>query len=243
MIKKFKNIIILVMSALTGFSQTLSPTVINSTGEYFQNGTMSLSYSVGEPVVETFGAGTYFFTQGFQQPLVIPAVALTATVLRNNTSCLGETDGTAQVQIFTGTPPYNFNWSHDSTLNSATADNLPPGSYSVLVTDANSKIFSDSLTIFEGTGICDIRVYTGITPNGDGSNDSWVIDNIDLYPENNVAIFNRWGQKVWSAEKYDNINVIWKGDNQAGQLLPDATYYYLITTDRGEQKGWVELTR
>ncbi len=96
---------------------------------------------------------------------------------------------------------------------------------------------------------CEIHIYNGITPNGDGSNDAWWIDGIQSFPDNLVVIFNRWGTKVWEARHYDNDKVIWRGTSSSGQLLPDGTYYYIVElyNKKGEvlfhQSKWVEVTR
>lgn len=48
-------------------AQTLTPDVIASTGGYFANGTGSLSFTLGEPVIPTYGDGSNILTEGFQQ--------------------------------------------------------------------------------------------------------------------------------------------------------------------------------
>ncbi len=50
------------------FTQSLSPTVIASSGEYFSSGGLTVSWTLGELAVETFDAGSVIITQGFQQP-------------------------------------------------------------------------------------------------------------------------------------------------------------------------------
>lgn len=71
-----------------------------------------------------------------------------------------------------------------------------------------------------------------ITPRTqDGFNDTWWIP----MAETNtifVEIYNRWGQKVWSVNGYDNANG-WDGTNDGGEALPDATYYYVIDLNDG----------
>jgi hypothetical protein len=50
-------------------AQSLSPSVIASSGGYFSNGSGSLSVTVAEmTMVETFNATSSILTQGFQQP-------------------------------------------------------------------------------------------------------------------------------------------------------------------------------
>jgi gliding motility-associated-like protein len=83
-------------------------------------------------------------------------------------------------------------------------------------------------------------IHNVITPNGDGINDGWIIDGIEEFPDNNVLIFNRWGDEVKSFQHYDNTTTVWKGENYQGKRLPDGTYYYIITIkDGGSRTGWV----
>lgn len=62
--------------------------------------------------------------------------------------------------------------------------------------------------------------YNTFTPNGDGINDTWEIANINQWPNAQIVVYSRWGQKVFQATNYDND---WDGDG-----LPTATYYYVI---------------
>ena len=43
------------------------------------------------------------------------------------------------------------------------------------------------------------------TPNGDGINDTWEMDGIDLYPNPRIRVFNRWGQVVYESEGEYNL--------------------------------------
>lgn len=85
-------------------------------------------------------------------------------------------------------------------------------------------------------------VPSGFTPNGDGLNDVWVLDSLDA-ANNFVTIFNRWGDVVWHHANYDNSTVVWRGENDNANALPEGTYFYLITSNGRKQKGWVELSR
>lgn len=76
---------------------------------------------------------------------------------------------------------------------------------------------------------CD-EVPNGITPNGDGVNDELVFDQIlstpeEDMPDNEIIIFNRWGDIVYQAKPYQND---WRGVNQSGDDLPHGTYYYIL---------------
>ncbi len=60
-------------------------------------------------------------------------------------SCFGDTDGTAFVTAFGGTPPYQYNWNNGST--SIFLNALVAGNYEVTVTDANGCQTISSTTV------------------------------------------------------------------------------------------------
>jgi len=80
----------------------------------------------------------------------------------------------------------------------------------------------------------DILVPTGITPNGDGENDQWIVPYLRLCPDALVVIYNRWGIKVFERDK-DYYNNPFEGLNENGKELLMGTYYYYIefNDDRG----------
>lgn len=118
------------------------------------------------------------------------------------------------------------------------------GNNTAIVTQGFQQPFNDSLP-FGGGGTSDSlsNLYNGITPNGDGFNDVWIIDGVDSMANNLVIIFNRWGQEVWRGENYNNRTVVWRGNNKANGELPSGTYFYTIQLERSSYKGWIELTR
>lgn len=80
----------------------------------------------------------------------------------------------------------------------------------------------------------DIVIYNGVSPDGDGKNDYFIIDNIQQFPNNTVTIFNRWGREVWTTQNYDSSGNVFKGYAQGvktfknGEKLPTGTYYYIL---------------
>lgn len=67
--KKLYLSLIAMVGMLFMHAQSLSPTVISSTGGFSSNANGSLSYTVGEmTMVQTFSANGNILTQGFQQP-------------------------------------------------------------------------------------------------------------------------------------------------------------------------------
>ena len=70
-----------------------------------------------------------------------------------------------------------------------------------------------------------LSFYNAFSPNGDGMNDLWEIKNIEMYPDNEVRIYNRSGDEVYSAKGYTSI----KGWD--GGTLNTGTYYYVVTVN------------
>lgn len=134
---------------------------------------------------------------------------------------------TTQLTVNTGIA---FLWSPTESLNSPTsrtvvARPMEDTQYSVEVLDSNgcSSIAYANVKVTEDYKIIASNV---ITPDGNGVNDRWIIDNIDTYGDCTVQIFNRWGVKVYDQAGYNNT---WEGTNQAGEPLPDGAYYYVIS--------------
>jgi len=83
-------------------------------------------------------------------------------------------------------------------------------------------------------------IYTGFSPNGDGINDTFTIEGIEDFPNNEVQIFNRWGNLVFEQKGYKGQ---WDG-TWNGQLLPDGTYFYLLDDGEGRQySGFLQIQR
>ncbi|GEO06700.1 hypothetical protein AAE02nite_43640 [Adhaeribacter aerolatus] len=77
----------------------------------------------------------------------------------------------------------------------------------------------------------DLVIPTGISPNGDGVNETWEITNINKFPTARIEIFNRWGNKIYDATGYrNNWDGTWKGSP-----LPVGTYFYVITLEKGRK--------
>jgi gliding motility-associated-like protein len=87
-----------------------------------------------------------------------------------------------------------------------------------------------------------VVVYTGFSPNEDNENDVFTVTDIDLYPNNEVNVYNRWGNEVFFKRGYKNE---WKG-TWNGKELPDGTYYYVIKLNDDEHtvlSGYLQLHR
>jgi len=75
-----------------------------------------------------------------------------------------------------------------------------------------------------------IIVPTAFTPDGDGVNDFWEILYLDeRYPNNQVFVYNRWGNLVYESVKGDYASQKWDGTYN-GEEQAIGSYFYVIET-------------
>jgi gliding motility-associated-like protein/uncharacterized repeat protein (TIGR01451 family) len=93
----------------------------------------------------------------------------------------------------------------------------------------------------------DFNIPEGFSSNGDGINDLFVIRGIYGFPKNTFEIFNRWGDKVFEANPYQNTwdGKATKGIRIGGDDLPVGTYFYVLDLGDGSPiyKGTIYLNK
>ena len=92
-----------------------------------------------------------------------------------------------------------------------------------------------------------IGVFNAVTPNGDNRHEFLKIENIEYYPDNQVVIFNKLGNKVFEINGYDNLENVFSGFGNVidTELLSNGTYYYLIDKKDGSKaiSGYFVLSK
>lgn len=111
--------------------------------------------------------------------------------------------------------------------------------YTVEVVDAGGCRGIDSILIVAVDCNVAIDVKNVFTPNGDGSNDEFVIRHacVDNFL---LMIYNRWGQKIYET---NNPAGKWDGRTSDGNYVPAGTYYWIIASGKNQLKGFVELIK
>ena len=105
----------------------------------------------------------------------------------------------------------------------------------VTVTDQKGCIQRDTVR-FIMIDDYNLKPTNFMTPNGDGKNDYFEIENIETYTDVEVTIFNRWGNVVYQTKDYASAK--WNGTfNNTGGQLPDGTYFYIIKTNHKDVNG------
>lgn len=142
-----------------------------------------------------------------------------------------------------GTKPFIYNWSADNGYTSNSGNNqlnLMAGDYILIVKDAHSCSDTAFITLTEPIPL---EIPNGISPNGDGFNDYFIVRGLDNYPVNRLLVFNRWGNKVYEEKNYKNSDP-WYGTNTHGDELPDGTYYVVVELQGADAlKGYLEIRR
>lgn len=89
----------------------------------------------------------------------------------------------------------------------------------------------------------DIEIYNLVTPNDDGKNDYFMIENINNFPNNKVEIYNRWGVKVYDTKNYDSNGNVFQGYSDGrvtmnkNEKLPSGTYFYIVVYEYQSAQG------
>lgn len=179
----------------------------------------SAVYTINEPAPIAVDSLVFIHPNGFQ------------------VSALGATDGSIAVEATGGTAPYTYVWSTGAT--GSAVEGLGEGTYTVTITDANGCTRTLEFNLDAPN---DIEMPTGYTPNRDGHNDTFVIHGLEAYPQNQLLVFNRWGNLVYDRINYTND---WAGENMQGDHLPNGTYFVILRLNSAETnlQGYVDLRR
>ena len=126
----------------------------------------------------------------------------------------------------TGPPGSSFVWQPDSLLDHSGVSNPNATVHAttwfyLTVTTPDGCIGMDSVLV---TVVPEVKVPSGFTPNGDGHNDTWILDFAALFPQIDVQVFSRWGEPLFRSIGYA---VPWDG-KYSGKPVPMGTYYYVI---------------
>jgi len=129
-----------------------------------------------------------------------------------------------------GGSPYTYSWTTLAGSDNVNSPNTAAtvvsanenGTYQVTITDVCGNIQNDQISITVETS-CILNIPNIITPDGNGPsvNEFFYVENLDKFPGSSLAIFNRWGNKVFESDDYKND---WNGSKYV-----DGVYYYVLT--------------
>ena len=149
---------------------------------------------------------------------------------------INQTNNSIEVIAEGGAKPYTY-YFNGLPQSSNTLLNPSNSSYDIQVQSATG-CFGPPKTVYF------IKINNAFTPNGDGKNDVWKIDNLDKMEQVSIVIVDRNGTKVFESTNPSKSD--WDG-KQNGRALPTSTYWYVISwydavTQKTEQRqGWILL--
>jgi gliding motility-associated-like protein len=132
----------------------------------------------------------------------------------------------------------------DDTQGSTSTIYSSIGTYNVMLIVSDGICSDTAYVLIDAFGESVVLIPNVFTPNGDGSNDIFTVEGVNLESVEG-EIFNRWGQKVFS---WNNVKGHWDGRTLSGSEAPDGTYFYIINAKGfdGEEyfkKGGFSLIR
>jgi len=134
-------------------------------------------------------------------------------ILTNKTDiCIGE----YVALIAEGAEEYS--WNTGETFSEITV--RPQSTMTYVVTGTNAPGCKDTANVEIKVQLCDIKIPNVITPNGDGVNDRFLIENLEILSLAKLQIYNRWGRLVYESEQYKND---WDANSVSG-----GTYFYTL---------------
>lgn len=195
----------------------------NNNAQYtWQDGSNTPGYLVNN-------AGQYIVTVNMADCITKDTINIYYTALPSFT--LGNDFFLCKGLVYTLSPAMNttvnYHWQDGSTLPTLTLNT--DGVYTLTATN-NCGSLTDSITIT--TGICQLQMPTAFSPNNDGNNDIFRIKYPFPVKQFNMAIYNRWGQKIFeSSDIYKGWNGSYKGTPAS-----TGTYIWIIALTDAEGK-------
>lgn len=135
------------------------------------------------------------------------------------------TGGENSIELITPSSNTSFEFSIDGIhfQNSPLFSNISKGNY---------------LAYIRNTSNCEFATYpftildypTFFTPNGDGSNDVWKVENLDNYPHSIIYIFDRYGKLL---KQMDANSAGWNGTFN-GLQLPATDYWFRLVINENQ---------
>lgn len=94
------------------------------------------------------------------------------------------------------------------------------GTYTVCLFVIDDALCTDSICDEIKVVPAEVHIPNIVTPNNDGINDLLVFNYLDFYPDNELYIFNRWGNTIYHAVNYNND---WNGSS-----FEEGTYFFKL---------------
>jgi len=85
-----------------------------------------------------------------------------------------------------------------------------------------------------------LKIPSLITPNGDGKNDVFEIEDLAFYGSHSLQIFDRWGKKMMETSAYKND---WGWQVGKHAMAEEGIYFYILAVDNKNLSGWLMVQK
>ena len=195
-------------------------------------------YSYHDSKIKNLPAGTYSLTVSDSNACKIETTItlvepeqIKTNAISFPVSCNNNPDGKIILKTTGGSSPYIY-LINNRIYKDSIIENLPPGFFAIKAIDSNNCYSEEISASIPDSELECLTIPNAFTPNGDGINDSWDIQNIELYRDVTIKVYNRWGQIVYET---NTPSQKWDGTSNS-HPLPSGTYLYVIFLNNGKHK-------
>ena len=227
----------------TTVSVTTLPTLVVSQGTICAgktytiapSGATSYTYSSGSAAV-TPTANTVYTISGSSAENCVNSTTVSVLVFANPTVNAGPGRMIKIYDSFTlnasASGATSYTWSPASLVQNpnilqATGIGAQTTDFMITASSSVGCVSSDTVNVNVNTDNLEISNY--MSPNGDGVNDTWKVNNAYFVKDYSVEVIDQWGHSVYN--KSNNYNNEWDGNDQNGRPVPDGVYYYVFLLD------------
>jgi gliding motility-associated-like protein len=176
---------------------------------------------------------TYTYKDGSVAKQITTTIQVNALPIPTITSLSGTAITKGQSIILMASGGDRYSWIGSDIVSGQNTESIKitpkeTATYTVIATNEEgcSRSVDIEITVKQDQSLIPNNV---ITPNGDGKNDTWIIKNIERYPNNTVQIYDRAGRLIYTKKSYNNE---WDGTLN-GKLVNEDAYIFVLHPGNG----------
>lgn len=205
----------------------------NGTPQQLQGTSNPLSLGTAQGLYVLDSISDLYCNNGLNGTILLDSLSVPALPQLEGNPSVCQYEPPSQFSLNNANPNGTVSWFADSSLtlflesgNSFYPSSDSTATYYVVQTvdGCIGQVLSFQVTVLP----CNLVIPSAFTPNGDGDNDDWEIIGLDAkFPLNQVMVYNRWGELIYTSIEGSYASAPWTGQLD-GKPLPVGSYYYII---------------